>query len=415
MGKQADEIQELSNDSARALGIEAPKYAFQERRLGTGHALMCARDLIEQSSAKSVLVLFADSPLIQPETLKELIGTQQMKGRALELLSFDAKNPFGYGRILRDASGQVVSIVEEKDADEQQKLIHEANAGSCCFDRDALLKYLDELDNNNSQGEYYLTDMVKVFNSHNLSVGATLVQSAEEALGVNNRVQLWEASSILQARINTKHMLNGVTIIDPKSTYIGPEVQIEHDCCIWPNTILQGRTKIGAHTHIGSNTRIENSQIGCNCTIEQSIILDSKIASDVSVGPFAYIRPETHMEEGSKAGTHVEIKKSIIAKDAKVPHLSYIGDSYVGEKANIGAGTITCNYDGHKKHKTQIGAGAFIGSSTMLVAPVSVGAHSITGAGSVITRDIPDNSLGLERSEQIIKEDYVIKKQRQDK
>lgn len=415
VGNQADDIKALAQDAASSFGYSSVSFALQKERKGTGHALMCARELIEQSGCQSVLVLFADSPLVYPETLTSLISSQQEHGRALELLSFIAQNPFGYGRIIRDESGAVKRIVEEKDATDQEKLIAEANAGSCSFDTKALLEHLDSLDNNNAQGEYYMTDMVKIFDKAGLKVGASLAKTEEEALGVNNRVQLWNASRILQMRINTQHMLKGVSFIDPTTSYIGPEVEIGQDSTIWPNTILQGKTFIGSHSNIGPNTRIKDSQIGSSCTVEESIILESQIDDEVSIGPRAYLRPQTHMMRGSKAGTHVEIKKSTIKEGAKVPHLSYIGDSTVGRDANIGAGTITCNYDGVNKHHTEIGDKAFIGSSTMLVAPVTIGNNSITGAGSVISKDVPENSLALERSEQVIKQDYVLKKRSQDK
>lgn len=372
----------------------------QAERKGTGHAVMVASELIRASEARSVLVLSGDSPLLKAESLKKLIEIQQRESAACAILSFEADNPYGYGRIVRDKSGKVCAIVEQKDCRGDQALISECNSGVYCFDRDILLDALQSLTTDNAQGEYYLTDVVAYCAERKYTVCAYLTDDPDEARGVNSRLQLAEASKIMQQRINEYHMAQGVSMLDPSQVWIEPGVALERDSYLLPQTYLRGLSYIEQDCVIGPQTTIENSYISAGCSLKESCADRVYLEPEVSCGPRAYLRPKTYMERGSKAGSHVEIKNSHIGRGSKVPHLSYIGDAQLGDSVNIGAGTITCNYDGVNKHPTKIGTGAFIGSATMLVAPISVGDYALTGAGSTITKDVPNKALALERNEQ---------------
>lgn len=370
----------------------------QEERLGTGHAVMCARDVLGE--AESIVVLSGDTPLITADTIRGLVDARESTGAALTLLTMRPHDANGYGRIVRDEDGSVVAIVEEKDCDEEQRTIGECNTGVYCFDARMLFAHLERLSPSNAQGEYYLTDMVSVFDSEGLGVTGTPVLDPSETLGVNTRVQLAEVTRIAQDRINRAHMLSGVTMLDPSTVWIGPDVAIGRDTVVWPMTMVLGESSIGERCSVGPTTRIVSSRIGDACTVEESIVSGSVLEDLVSVGPRAYLRPETHMLARSKAGTHVEIKKSTVGEGSKVPHLSYVGDTVIGTGSNLGAGTITCNYDGVKKSATTIGDGVFIGSDTMLIAPVTIGDKAVTAAGSAIAEDVPAGALAIERAEQ---------------
>lgn len=389
-GHKAEVVEELIGTATRVR---------QEQRLGTGHAVMVARECVGDD-AGSLLVLSGDTPLITAETLRGLISTRESTGAAVTLLTMVPQNPTGYGRIVRDEDGAVTAIVEEKDCDDRERAITECNTGIYCFDARLLFEHLGDLSTSNAQGEYYLTDMVGVFNSLGLGVTAMATARCSETLGVNSRVQLAEVTKFAQQRINERHMLEGVTMIDPSLVWIGPDVMIGRDTVLAPLTTITGRTAVGERCSIGPNSRIADSEIGSDVVIEESIVAGSRIDDEVSIGPRAYLRPETHMMRGSKAGTHVEIKKSTIGLGSKVPHLSYIGDTIMGTGTNIGAGTITCNYDGSKKSATVIGDGVFIGSDTMLIAPVTIGDKAVTAAGSAIAEDVPAGALAIERNEQ---------------
>ena len=312
----------------------------------------------------------------------------------------DVEDPFGYGRIVRDSDGQICSIVEQKDCSEAQMVIKECNSGFYCFDAAFLFEALHEVSSNNAQNEFYLTDVVSIARSKGKKVLALKAVDPRECLGVNSRVQLAEATQILQERINTFHMNNGVTIMDPRTTWIGPDVTIEQDVELLPMTFLFGKTSIGEGTVVGPNSRLTDTIVGSNCAIEETIALETVIDNEVTTGPRAYLRPLTHLCDGSKVGTHIEIKKSTIGVGSKVPHLSYIGDATLGKDINIGAGTITCNYDGEKKWPTVIEDDVFVGSDVMLVAPVTIGEGALIGAGSVITKDVSAYALGLGRARQ---------------
>ena len=308
-------------------------------------------------------------------------------------------DPFGYGRIVREGEA-VVRIVEQKDANEQEAAITECNSGFYCFDAPALFDALSRVSNDNAQGEYYLTDVLEICRNDGREVLALQTADAEEAMGVNSRVQLAQATHAMQHRINNRHMMAGVTMWDPESTFIGPDVEIAQDVELWPQTYLLGTTKVGSHSVIGPNTRLTDTQVGCGARVDETVAIEAQIDDAAECGPRAYLRPGTHLCEGAKAGTHVEIKKSTIGKGSKVPHLSYIGDTTMGENVNIGAGSITCNYDGVNKNHTEIGDNVFVGSDTMMVAPVNIGAGAIIGASSCITRDVAPDALALERADQ---------------
>jgi len=384
---------------------EGVEVVYQKEQLGTGHAVLQAKELLEETTG-TVMVVCGDTPLLEASTLQGLLKTHLTSKAQVTVLTADINNPNGYGRIIRD-NNQIKAIVEEKDATDQQKAVTEINTGSYCFAADFLKKYLSKLTNDNAQGEYYLTDLIKLAVQDSLKVEAFLLDDIQESLGINNRIQLAEAEQVLKKRILEKLMLAGVTIVDPQSTYIENTVHIEADSIIYPGTMLAGQTIIGENCEIGPGVRITNSSIGSNCQIQNAVLLESKVNNNCKIGPFAYLRPGTVLEDNVKIGDFVEIKKSVIAKGSKVPHLSYVGDAFVGEKVNIGCGTITCNYDGKNKYITKIEDGAFIGSNTNLIAPVTVGKNAVIGAGSTINRDVPDNALGIAREKQKNIPDWV--------
>lgn len=378
----------------------------QDRQLGTGHAVMCAADALA-GVAGSLVVLSGDTPLMTPETIRGLVAMRESSGEAATLLTAHMADPAGYGRIVRDRDGGVAAIVEEKDCTPEQRAIHEVNTGTYCFDVAVLLARLEQLSTDNAQGEYYLTDMVEIMNREGLAVGATMTEDPLETLGVNSRVQLAQAAKVLQQRVNGRLMLSGVTMADPDLVWVAPGVDVAQDVELLPMTFLMGRSSVAEGAVVGPDSRVTDSVIGERALIDSSIVTGSIVGPDVTVGPRAYLRPGTRLEAGSKVGTNVEVKNSTVGKGSKVPHLSYIGDATIGEGVNVGAGSITCNYDGFAKHRTLIGDGAFIGSDTMLVAPVEIGAGSVTGAGSAISRDVEPGALAVERSEQTVVEGWA--------
>ena len=348
------------------------KYAFQDEMLGTGHAVMQAKEYLKGKKGK-VLVLNGDVPLIRPETLNKLIEKSIENKEYATLLTAIYDDPTGYGRIVRDEGGNIEGIVEEKDTTEEQKKITEINAGIYCFDIEALLEALEKITPNNKQGEYYITDVIQIMNNRGLKTGAVIVEDNTEILGINDRIQLGILTKVLQMRINTELMKHGVTIEDTNTTYIYDDVEIGMDTVIHPNT-----------------------------TIKSGVI----IGEDCEIGPNSYIREGCKLANKVKIGSFVEIKKAIIGEGTKVPHLSYMGDCEIGEKCNIGCGTITCNYDGFNKSKTIIGNHSFIGSNTNLVAPVTLGDNTFIAAGSTITDDVPEYALAIARERQTNKENW---------
>lgn len=382
-------------------------YSYQEKQLGTGHAIMCAKDFLK--GKKGIVTIFAgDAPLIRETTVKKLMDIHEKEGNKATILTSVVEDPTGYGRIVR-VNGQVEKIVEHKDCNEDQLNIKEINSAIYTFDIESLLGSLDEIKNDNAQGEYYLTDVIGILKEKNEKVGAMVVDF-EETLGVNSKVQLAEVDRILRSRINKEHMDNGVTLIDPNSTYISDEATIEQDTIIYPNNIIEGKTVIKAGAIIYQNCRIKDSTIERGATIESSVILNSKVGEETTVGPFAYIRPDSNIGSHVKIGDFVEIKKSSIGDNTKVSHLTYIGDAEVGTGCNFGCGTVVVNYDGKKKHKTIIGDNAFIGCNTNLVSPVEVKANAYTAAGSTITKEVPEASLAIARAKQVNIEGWVDKK-----
>ena len=368
VGYKKEQVMQVLGDSVQ--------YAVQEEMLGTGHAVMQAAKYLEGKKGK-VLVLNGDVPILRPETINNLLEKSIDSKEAATLLTAIYEDPFGYGRIIRDEGGNVEGIVEEKDATEEEKDITEINAGIYCFDIEALLEALKEIKPNNSQGEYYLTDVIEIIGKNGLKTGAVIVEDNTEILGVNDRMQLQMVTKILQHRINSELMLNGVTIEDINSTYIYDDVKIGMDTVIHPNTTIKSDVEIG---------------------------------EDCEIGPNSYIREGCRIADKVKVGSFVEVKKAVIDEGTKVPHLSYMGDCEIGSGTNIGCGTITCNYDGFKKSKTIIGKDCFVGSNVNFVAPVNIGDNVLVAAGSTVTEDAPTDSLVIARERQVNKEGWNANK-----
>lgn len=395
-------------EQVEALLSEDVVVVEQKALAGTADAVMSAKEPLEGFEG-SVVVLSGDCPLIRSETIAELIAVRERAQAACTVLTMEPPDPFGYGRIVRAADGQVERIVEQKDATLEEAALTECNAGLYCFDARSLFAALGQVDANNAQGELYLTDVIGIFRAQGARVEAVAASEALECLGVNSRVQLAEATAAMAARIARHHMDNGVTMMDPTSVWIGPDVRIEPDVELLPNVMLLGETVVGEDSVIGPNTRLTDTQVGRGCTVEETVAQRAVLEDGATAGPRAYLRPGAHLCEGAKAGTHVEIKKSTVGPRSKVPHLSYIGDATIGADVNVGAGSITCNYDGQKKHPTVIGDGAFIGSDTMMVAPVTIGENAVIAAGSCITHDVAADALGVARARQTEIDDWARK------
>lgn len=376
-------------------------YVVQEEQLGTGHAVMQAQEKLKDHQG-TVMVLCGDTPLLTKETLENLYKEHKESGAVTTILTSIYENPFGYGRIVKDGDN-VIAIVEEKDATEDQRKIKEVNAGVYCFESKELLDALSKITNNNKNGEYYLTDVIGINVAQGKKVKTYILEDKNEILGINSKVELEKANKIMRERINLAHMENGVIILDSNNTYIEETVKIGKDTVLYPGVILQGATEIGENCEIIGNTRIIDCKLGNNIRVESSVLEESIIEDKVTIGPFAHLRPKAHLKEEVHIGNFVEVKKSTLEKGVKAGHLTYLGDAIIGEHTNIGAGTITCNYDGKNKFKTEIGKNAFIGSDTMLVAPITVGDGAVVGAGSVVTKEVPENALAVSRSKQVIK------------
>ncbi len=372
---------------------------LQEEQLGTGHAVMTAVPALREGEDE-ILVLPGDTPLILAETLAGLTRIHREGAAAATMLTALLDDPTGYGRVVRGTGGEVEQVVEDSDADETTKAICEINTSMYVFAREPLLAALQRLDRSNTQSEYYLTDVIRIMAGEGQRVLATPVAEPDETMGINSRAQLAEAAAFMRRRINRHWMDEGVTLEDPAMTYIGGLVHIGRDTVIRPLTFLSGNTEIGEGCCIGPSCRVRDSRIGDGAQITESVLNECEIGAAALVGPYASIRPGTVLGPGAKLGTFVESKNTRVGKGSKVPHLSYVGDADIGENANVGAGTITCNYDGEKKYRTVIEDDAFIGSDTMLVAPVKIGKGAVTGAGSAITKDVPEGALGVERAVQ---------------
>ncbi|AEB74827.1 bifunctional N-acetylglucosamine-1-phosphate uridyltransferase/glucosamine-1-phosphate acetyltransferase [Clostridium botulinum] len=401
IGNGAEEVKKATED-------RKVMYSIQSEQLGTGHALMCAKDFLEGKDGV-VAVFTGDAPLITSKTVKDLIEFHNKGEFKATILTALVNNPFGYGRIIRDNSGEVKKIVEHKDCTSDELKVNEINSGMYCFDIKELLNNLDKLQNNNSQGEYYLTDIIELLKEKGCKVGAISVDS-DEIRGVNSRVQLAEAEEILRLRINNMHMENGVTLIDPKNTYIGSDVVIEEETVIYPGNVIEGNTVIKKGCILYPNSRIKDSVIESKVEIQSSVILESHVGKNTTVGPFAYIRPESNIGEGARIGDFVEIKKSTIGNGTKVSHLTYIGDAEVGSDCNFGCGTVVVNYDGKTKNKTIIGDNSFIGCNTNLVSPVEVEDNTYIAAGSTITKKVEAGDLAIARAKQVNIKGWVAKK-----
>lgn len=373
-------------------------YGVQNEQLGTGHAVKCALD--QTADLDQVFVLCGDTPLLTAKTLKLFLESHLKTGSSGSVLTARLEDSSGYGRIIKEIDGTFSRIVEEKDASPEEKQEKEVNSGTYIFNREDLVSAIEKITTNNAQGEYYLTDVLTIFKNEGLKVEAYCSENSLEINGINNRKQLAEAARILQAEINEVHMARGVTLEDPATAYIGSRVQIGMDSTIGANVHLEGDTIIGEDVVVGANSTIVDSIIGPYTNITHSLILESSTGENCLIGPFAYIRPNSKLGDKVKVGDFVELKKTQVGDGSKIPHHSYIGDSEVGAGVNIGAGTITCNYDGSKKFKTIIGDGSFIGSNTNLVAPLTIGTNAYVGAGSTITEDIPDDALGVARGKQ---------------
>ncbi len=388
---------------------EQSEYVLQAEQLGTAHAVQQAEPVLGTLEG-TTLVVCGDTPLIRPETMKALFDYHTSQNAKATILTAVAEDPTGYGRVLRDAEGSVAQIVEQKDATEEQKKVTEINTGTYCFDNKALFEALKLVRNDNAQGEFYLPDVIEILQKQGDLVAAYVTEDFEETLGVNDRFALSQAEEIMRARINERHMRNGVTIINPSTTHISADAIIGSDAVIQPGCIIEGKSVIGEDCIIGPNSHIVDSEVGNATTIHSSVVLQSKVGNETAVGPFAHLRPASSLGDHVKIGNFVEVKKSNLGDHTKVSHLSYIGDAEVGDNCNIGCGTITVNYDGKNKFKTVIEDDVFVGCNSNLVAPVTLGAGSFIAAGSTVTKDVPGDALAIARARQENKLNYVSNK-----
>jgi bifunctional UDP-N-acetylglucosamine pyrophosphorylase/glucosamine-1-phosphate N-acetyltransferase len=387
---------------------EQSEYALQEAQLGTAHAVMQADDILSGKDGVTIVVC-GDTPLIKAETMEALFKQHEDSNAKATILTAKIDDPTGYGRIIRNENGLVEKIVEHKDATDAERGINEINTGTYCFDNIALFSALKQVSNDNVQGEYYLPDVIEILKKQGEIVTAFQTEEFEETLGVNDRVALAEAERVMRSRINKTHMRNGVTIIDPANTYIEADVKIGQDTIVYPGCIIKGSTVIGSECQIGPGSEIDSCQIGDSTVIRQSVTHKSLIGSNVNIGPFAHIRPDSSISDEVKIGNFVELKKTVFGKGSKASHLSYIGDAEVGSDVNIGCGSITVNYDGKNKFLTKIEDHVFVGCNSNLVAPVTIEKGSYIAAGSTITKNVPGEALAIARARQENKENYVQK------
>mgnify|MGYP005847318617 CR=1 FL=1 len=398
VGHQADQVR-------RRLGAADVTFALQAEQKGTGHALLCARGSLacgegDREFRGTALVLCGDVPLIRPETLRRLAQTHRQAGALVTVLSMEPPEPRGYGRILRDAAGRLVRIVEERDASPSERAVREVNTGTYALELPWVWDALGRVGAANSQGEYYLTDVVAAA-AQDRRAAAVLLEDPEEVMGINSRLHLAEAGAALRRRINRAWMEAGVTLEDAQTAWIEPGVVLEPDVTLGPFVRLEGTTRIASGARVDQGAVITDSEIGPGAHVKPyCVVAQARVGPGAQVGPFAHLRPGAVLADDARVGNFVEMKKSVLGRGSKANHLTYLGDATVGEGANIGAGTITCNYDGVHKHQTAIGDGAFIGSNTALVAPVTVGAGATVAAGSTVTHDVPDGALGVARGKQ---------------
>lgn len=387
---------------------ERSEYALQAEQLGTAHAVLQAAPFL-QGKKGTTLVISGDTPLLTSETLERLFEYHEGKHASATILTAHAEDPTGYGRIIRDRVGIVEKIVEQKDASVSEVQVQEINTGTYCFDNELLFEALNQIDTNNAQGEYYLTDIIEILKKADHTVAAYQTENFEESIGVNDRIALAEANRIMRNRINTEHMRNGVSFIDPNSTYIEAGIKVGAETIIEPGVYLKGQTTIGEGCFISGQTQIIDSTIGDYVKVYSSVIEESTVRDHVDIGPFAHLRPQAEIHEHAHIGNFVEIKKAVVGEHTKVGHLTYVGDATLGKEINVGCGVVFVNYDGKHKHHTMVGDHAFIGSASNLVGPVTLGENAVVAAGSTITMNIPDNGMGIARARQENKEDFAKK------
>ncbi len=402
VGHQAEEVKKAVQ---RELGDEQAVFAVQREQLGTGDAVNSAREFLQDKDS-TLVILSGDVPVIRPETLASLIQQHHGQTAACTILTVELKDPAGYGRVIRDENKGFSHIAEQKDATDEERKVGEINSGIYCFNTRLLYRMLGEVKPSEVTSEYYLTDVPALLRENGEIVSLYIHNDAREVSGINNRTELADLERLVQRRTIKNLMLDsGVTFIDPKSAYVGADVRIGRDTVIHPNVYLEGDTVIGDDCMVRSGTRISNSKIGSGVTIQDNcLITDSEIENDCTVGPMAHLRGHAKMVEGAKVGNFVEMKKTVLGKGSKASHLTYLGDATIGENTNIGAGTITCNYDGKNKHQTIIGKNVRIGSDTLLVAPITVGDGAMTGAGTVVRKDIPANKLAVGHPARVIRD-----------
>lgn len=396
-GVGAETVQDYLGDKS--------EYVLQEEQLGTAHAVEQAAPLLKDEEG-TTLVICGDTPLLTTETLEALIAHHEKEGAKATVLTAHTENPFGYGRVIREEDDSVSKIVEEKDANEVERAVREINTGTYCFDNKALFAALRKVENNNVQGEFYLPDVMEILKKEDELISAYQLANKEEALGVNDRVNLAKASKLMKERINEKHMRNGVTFIDPDQTYIESEVKIGQDTTLEPGVYLKGQTVIGEDCFIGTHSVIKDSQLGHNIVVKSSMIDSAIMGSNSDIGPNSHLRPETVIKEDVHIGNFVEIKKATLGKKTKVGHLTYVGDATLGENINLGCGTIFVNYNGKDKNHIEVGDNAFIGCNSNLIAPVKIERNAYVAAGSTITDNVPEDALAIARARQTIKEEY---------
>ncbi|WP_342599634.1 bifunctional UDP-N-acetylglucosamine diphosphorylase/glucosamine-1-phosphate N-acetyltransferase GlmU [Psychrobacillus sp. FSL H8-0483] len=384
------------------------EYALQVEQLGTAHAVLQAEPALATLSGTTI-VICGDTPLITVETMNNLLNHHKQTGAKATILTAIADNPTGYGRIIRSEDGNVKSIVEQKDASQEELLVNEINSGTYCFDNEALFKSIKLVKNENAQGEYYLPDVIEILQKEGEVISAFAANEFEESLGINDRIALSQAEQIMRSRIAHHHMREGVTIIDPQNTYISSEAIIGPDTVLQPGVIIEGKTTIGENCTIGPNSHIVSSVIGNGTTIHSSVVLSSEVGDHTAIGPFAHIRPKSEVGNDVKIGNFVEVKKSTVGNGSKISHLSYMGDASIGSNVNVGCGAITVNYDGENKFVTTIEDDAFVGCNSNLIAPVTIGSRAYVAAGSTITKDVPGEALAIGRVRQENKEGYVNK------
>jgi bifunctional UDP-N-acetylglucosamine pyrophosphorylase/glucosamine-1-phosphate N-acetyltransferase len=384
------------------------EYVLQSEQLGTGHAVIQTKDLLQNEDGITI-VIYGDTPLVKAETLLKMVEAHRAAKAVATMLTAELSNPEGYGRVIRDAAGVVINIVEQKDCSAAERAIREINAGTYLFDNRSLFQALSRVNNNNVQQEYYLTDVIGILQKEGKLILGFCTDDGAEVIGVNDRVALSEAEGFMRRRIIKKHMLNGVTIQDPANTYIENGVQIGEDTVLLPGCLLRGKTVIGKDCEVGPNSELTNTVVGERVQIKQSVLSEASVGNECTIGPFAYLRPGAKLGERVKIGDFVEIKNASLDNDTKVSHLSYIGDATVGKNVNFGCGAITVNYDGFNKQLTEIGDNAFVGSNTNLIAPVKIGKGAYVVAGSTITHEVLEDDMAIARERQTNKTGYASK------